>query len=115
MSKQISNNLAIEAKGVTKRFGKLTALDKVDLKAANGKVTGLLGPNGAGKSTLIKVMTTLLTPEEGTVVVDGIDVVANSGKARKRIGLAGQFAAVDDFLTGRETIQMVARLYGMGP
>jgi ABC-2 type transport system ATP-binding protein len=83
------------------------------LKARHGKVTGLLGPNGAGKSTLIKVMATLLEPEDGTVKVDGVDVLKHPDEARRRIGLAGQFAAVDDFLTGRETLQMVAKLYGM--
>ncbi len=104
---------AIEVSGVTKRFGKLIALDNVDLHAEQGKVTGLLGPNGAGKSTLIKIMTTLWCPQEGTVIVDGVDVLKNAKLARTRIGLAGQSAAVDDFLTGRETLMMVARLYGI--
>lgn len=108
-----SEKFAIEVKTVTKRFGKLKALDGVDLAAKQGKVTGLLGPNGAGKSTLIKVMTTLLRPEAGSVKVDGVDVLHDPEEARKHIGLAGQFAAVDDFLTGRETLEMVARLYGM--
>lgn len=113
--KETSNNddLVIKAQGVTVRFGKLTALDKVNLQARHGKVTGLLGPNGAGKSTLIKVMTTLLEPDNGKVTVDGVNVLEHADEARKRIGLAGQFAAVDDFLTGRETLEMVARLYGM--
>jgi ABC-2 type transport system ATP-binding protein len=104
---------AIKVRGVTKRFGQVIALDNVNLKARHGKVTGLLGPNGAGKSTLIKVMATLLEPEGGTVEVDGVDVLKHPDEARRRIGLAGQFAAVDDFLTGRETLQMVAKLYGM--
>lgn len=104
---------AIEVQNVTKQFGELKALDSASLKAQKGKVTGLLGPNGAGKSTLIKVMTTLLQPESGSVVVDGIDVLDDPKTARTRIGLAGQSAAVDDFLTGRETLIMVARLYGM--
>ncbi len=107
------NNNAIVVKAVTKRFGKFTALNDVSLLAQTGKVTGLLGPNGAGKSTLIKVMTTLLIPELGTVKVDGVDIVNNPTEARKHIGLAGQYAAVDDFQTGRETLIMVARLYGM--
>jgi ABC-2 type transport system ATP-binding protein len=102
---------AIEVKGVNKHFGSVKALQNVNLTAARGKVTGLLGPNGAGKSTLIKVMATLLDPNGGTVTVDGINVLNQPAKARKRIGLAGQFAAVDDFLTGRETLEMVARLY----
>ncbi len=104
---------AIKVKNLSKHFGKLKALDKVSLKAQKGKVTGLLGPNGAGKSTLINVMTTLTQPHEGAVEVDGVDVLKHPDKARTRIGLAGQFAAVDAFLTGRETLIMVARLYGM--
>lgn len=102
---------AIQVTGVSKHFGSVHALDNVDLLAARGKVTGLLGPNGAGKSTLIRVMTTLLEPNEGKVIVDGIDVLEHPAVARKHLGLAGQFAAVDDFLTGRETLEMVARLY----
>lgn len=108
-----SANKAIIVENVTKDFGKLRALDAVSLHATRGKVTGLLGPNGAGKSTLIKIMTTLLVPEHGSVTVDGINVLANQKEARKHIGLAGQYAAVDEFLTGRETLTMVARLYGM--
>lgn len=113
MKEAQSNDIVIKAQGVTVKFGKLTALDKVNLEARHGKVTGLLGPNGAGKSTLIKVMTTLLEPDTGKVTVDGVNVLEHADEARKRIGLAGQFAAVDDFLTGRETLEMVARLYGM--
>ena len=105
-------NDAIRVEGVNKNFGSLAALKDVGLVAQKGKVTGLLGPNGAGKSTLIKVMTTLLEPDSGSVVVDGVDVRKDPGETRKRIGLAGQFAAVDEFLTGRETLEMVARLYG---
>ncbi len=114
MPDKITNDkLAINVQGVTKQFGTLKALDTVDLKARQSKVTGLLGPNGAGKSTLIKIMTTLLSPDDGRVMVDGVDVLADPSEARKRIGLAGQYAAVDDFLTGRETLYMVGRLYGM--
>ncbi len=102
---------AINVSKVNKKFGHLYALRDVNLTAVRGKVTGLLGPNGAGKTTLIRVMATLLEPNSGSVEVDGIDVLKNPAKTRKRIGLAGQFAAVDDFLTGRETIEMVARLY----
>lgn len=105
--------LAIKAQNVTKNFGRLTALDNVDMAARHGKITGLLGPNGAGKTTLIKVLTTLLKPDSGIVEVDGIDVLKDPGKAREKIGLAGQSAAVDGYLTGRETLVMVARLYGM--
>lgn len=113
MKETASGERAIHAQKVTVKFGTLTALNKVNLQAKHGKVTGLLGPNGAGKSTLIKVMTTLLEPNEGKVTVDGVDVIKHPEEARHRIGLAGQFAAVDDFLTGRETLEMVARLYGM--
>ncbi|MCA9346226.1 ATP-binding cassette domain-containing protein [Candidatus Saccharibacteria bacterium] len=108
-----SKNLSIDVDNVVMKFGHFTALDGVSLKASYGKVTGLLGPNGAGKTTLIKVMTTLLKPSQGQVVVDGINVLLHDKEARKHIGLAGQFAAVDEFLTGRETLVMVARLYGM--
>lgn len=105
------NDAAIKVEGVSKRFGKLVALDKVNLTAQRGKVTGLLGPNGAGKTTLIKVMATLLAPDHGSVVVNGINVLKNPTEARNHLGLAGQFAAVDDFLTGRETLEMVGQLY----
>ncbi len=111
--KKQATQSAIQVRDVTKRFGKLTALDGVSMEAKKGKVTGLLGPNGAGKSTLIKVMTTLLRPEDGLVSVDGVDVLKDPKEARKRIGLAGQYAAVDDFLTGRETLEMVGQFYGM--
>src|SRR3989344_943697 len=110
MADNLTDN-AIEAIKVSKYFGKVHALENVDLTATRGKVTGLLGPNGAGKSTLIRVMTTLIEPTSGEVRVDGVDVLKNPAKARRHIGLAGQFAAVDDFLTGRETLEMVARLY----
>jgi ABC-2 type transport system ATP-binding protein len=106
---------AIQATGVSKQFGKLKALDEVNLMAARGKVTGLLGPNGSGKTTLIKIMTTLLESSGGTVMVDGIDVKRHPTQVRERIGLAGQYAAVDDFLTGRETLEMVGRLYHLSP
>ncbi len=102
---------AIEAMNVSQHFGKVHALKNVSLTAAKGKVTGLLGPNGAGKSTLIKIMTTLLEPSSGKVFVDGVDVLRNPQEVRRHIGLAGQNAAVDDFLTGRETLEMVGRLY----
>lgn len=109
----MSDNLAIEVNNVSRKFGDVQALDNVSINAKSGKVTGLLGPNGAGKSTLIKIMTTLLEPSAGQVLVDGIDVTKYPKEARKHIGLAGQYAAVDDFLTGRETLEMVARLYHM--
>jgi ABC-2 type transport system ATP-binding protein len=104
---------AIEVKNVTKKFGHFTALDNVSMVAREGKVTGLLGPNGAGKSTLIRAMTTLHDVNAGEITLAGVDVLKNPNKAREALGLAGQSAAVDDFLTGRETLIMVARLYGM--
>lgn len=105
------NENAIVVTNVSKHFGKVHALKNVSMFAERGKVTGLLGPNGAGKSTLIKVMTTLLEPDSGKVMVDDINVVTHSNEARRHFGLAGQYAAVDDFLTGRETLEMVGRFY----
>lgn len=102
---------AISVRGVSKSFGSLTALKDIDMSAQRGKVTGLLGPNGAGKTTLIKIMTTLLQPDFGSVYVAGVNVLDDPELARKQFGLAGQYAAVDDFLTGRETLEMVGRLY----
>ncbi len=94
-------------------FGDVTAVNHVDLTIARGSVYALLGPNGAGKTTLIRVLATLLKPDSGTVRVSGIDVLAEPTRARAHIGLAGQFAAVDAYQTGRENVQMVGRLYGL--
>ncbi len=102
----------IEVDGVVRTFGRVRALDGVDLQVPPGIIYGLLGPNGAGKTTLIRVLATLLRPQEGRVRVAGIDVLRDPTSARARIGLAGQFAAVDEFLTGRENVEMVGRLYG---
>jgi ABC-2 type transport system ATP-binding protein len=99
---------------VTKRFRDGTrALDGLTLSIPTGGVYGLLGPNGAGKTTLIRILTTLLRPDSGTVRVAGHDPVRHPARVRERIGLAGQFAAVDDHLTGRENITMIGRLYGL--
>ena len=103
----------IEVTGVVRTFGSIRALDGVDLRVRSGSIYGLLGPNGAGKTTLIRVLATLLRPQEGRVRVAGIDVLGDPTAARARIGLAGQFAAVDEFLTGRENVEMVGRLYGL--
>ena len=103
----------VSVEGVSKTFGEVLALDSVSLEFERGIVYGLLGPNGAGKTTLIRVLTTLLRPDSGRVEVAGVDVVADPTTARTRIGLAGQFAAVDDYLTGRENIEMVGRLYNL--
>ena len=103
---------AIVVRGVVKSFGDVRALGGVDLTVAKGTVLGLLGPNGAGKTTLVRVLTTLLMPDSGTATVDGLDVVHDAAALRHRIGLAGQYAAVDENLTGLENLTMVGRLYG---
>jgi len=104
----------VRVEGITKTFGDtVKALDDVTLEFAPGIIYGLLGPNGAGKTTLIRVLTTLLRPDSGRAVVAGVDVLADPKTARTKIGLAGQFAAVDDYLTGRENVEMVGRLYGL--
>jgi daunorubicin resistance ABC transporter ATP-binding subunit len=104
----------VRVEGITKVFGGgVRALDDVTLEFDPGIIYGLLGPNGAGKTTLIRVLTTLLRPDAGRAEVAGVDVLADPKTARTRIGLAGQFAAVDDYLTGRENVEMVGRLYGL--
>lgn len=98
---------------VSKHYGTVKALDDLTLHIEPGTIQGLLGPNGAGKTTLIRILATLLAPDEGSgrIEVAGLDVVKESAKVRAKIGLAGQFAAVDEFLTGRETLEMVGALY----
>jgi ABC-2 type transport system ATP-binding protein len=105
------NPVAIEVRDLEKSFGDVVALDGLDLEVAAGTVFGLLGPNGAGKTTLVHVLSTLLQPDGGTATVLGYDVVAEPLAVRRRIGLAGQFAAVDEELTGRENLEMIGRLY----
>lgn len=104
----------IRAAGLVKRYGDVTALDGLDLAVPEGTVLGLLGPNGAGKTTAVRILTTLLEPDAGSVEVAGIDVLADPHEARRRIGVSGQYAAVDEHLTGFENLDMVARLYRMG-
>ncbi|MEU8567676.1 ATP-binding cassette domain-containing protein [Streptomyces pathocidini] len=104
---------AIYAEGLVKTFGDVRALDGVDLDVPEGTVLGLLGPNGAGKTTAVRVLTTLLQPDSGRAVVAGLDVVRQPNDVRRAIGLSGQFAAVDEYLTGRENLQMVGQLYQM--
>ncbi|GHG79494.1 ATP-binding cassette domain-containing protein [Streptomyces griseocarneus] len=104
---------AIYAEGLVKTFGDVTALDGVDLDVPEGTVLGLLGPNGAGKTTAVRVLTTLIRPDRGKAVVAGIDVLKKPNEVRHAIGLSGQFAAVDEYLTGRENLSMVGRLYQM--
>ncbi|MGB3412527.1 MAG: ATP-binding cassette domain-containing protein [Microthrixaceae bacterium] len=103
----------IEAKGLTKAYGEVRALDHLDLVAESGRVTALLGPNGAGKTTFISALATLLKPDEGTLRVAGVDAIAHPKQIRRIIGLAGQYASVEPAMTGRENIQMVARLFGL--
>jgi daunorubicin resistance ABC transporter ATP-binding subunit len=110
-----SPDLAIRAEGVRHAFRDVVALDGVDLVVEAGTVLGLLGPNGAGKTTLVRVLATLLRPDAGRAEVLGHDVVADPLAVRRRIGLAGQFAAVDEELTGRENVEMVGRLYRLTP
>jgi daunorubicin resistance ABC transporter ATP-binding subunit len=98
---------------VTKRFRGTRALDGLTLDVDRGVVYGLLGPNGAGKTTLIRVLATLLRPDGGSARIAGLDVVRDAARVRERIGLAGQFAAVDNHLTGRENIVMIGQLYGL--
>jgi ABC-2 type transport system ATP-binding protein len=101
----------IELAGVSKSFGQTRALIDVDLSVPAGTVQGLLGPNGAGKSTLVRVLATLLKPDSGHIHIAGVDVLKDPNTARTLIGLAGQFAAVDESLTGRENLIMVGQLY----
>jgi ABC-2 type transport system ATP-binding protein len=108
----VEHRALIEVRGLTKSFGSVRALDGVDLEVAAGTVLGLLGPNGAGKTTLVRVLSTLLRPDSGTARVAGLDVVAQAAELREQIGLAGQYAAVDENLTGLENLTMVGRLYG---
>jgi ABC-2 type transport system ATP-binding protein len=101
----------IYAEGLVKRFGQVTALSGVSLAADPGTVLGLLGPNGAGKTTAVRILTTLLIPDAGHAEVAGFDVVRHPQEVRERIGLAGQQASVDEYLTGRDNLVMVGRLY----
>jgi ABC-2 type transport system ATP-binding protein len=103
----------VRAVDVVKTFGDVHALEGVSLEFEPGIIYGLLGPNGAGKTTLIRVLTTLLKPDSGEAWVAGVDAIHDSVEARTHLGLAGQFAAVDDYLTGRENVVMVARLYNL--
>jgi ABC-2 type transport system ATP-binding protein len=102
---------AIVVEGLVKRFGATTALDGVDLTVAEGSVLGLLGPNGAGKTTVVRILTTLLLADAGRAEVVGLDVVRDADAVRGAIGLTGQYAAVDEYLTGFENLEMVGRLY----
>ncbi len=101
---------AIEAEGLVKRFGETIALDGVDLAVRPGTVLGVLGPNGAGKTTAVRVLATLLRPDGGSARVGGLDVVSDAARVRRLVGLTGQYAAVDDDLTGTENLVLIGRL-----
>ena len=107
----------ISASGLVKTYGGahgVRALDGLDLAVPEGTVLGLLGPNGAGKTTAVRILTTLLAPDGGSATVAGVDIVRNPAKVRALIGLSGQYAAVDEYLTGYENLDMIGRLYGLG-
>ncbi|NUW42555.1 ATP-binding cassette domain-containing protein [Nonomuraea rhodomycinica] len=105
---------AITAEGLVKKYGDVAALDGMELTVPEGTVFGLLGPNGAGKTTTVRILTTLLRPDAGHATVAGFDVVRDAGRLRAHIGVSGQYAAVDDHLTGAENLEMVGRLYHLG-
>lgn len=108
------DEVAVRAEGLVKRYGKVVALDGLSLAVPKGTVLALLGPNGAGKTTAVRILTTLLVPDEGSVQVAGVDLASDPHQIRQRIGLSGQDAAVDEYLTGQENLEMVGRLYHLG-
>jgi ABC-2 type transport system ATP-binding protein len=110
----MATDSAILVEGLRKSFGDVHALAGIDLDVPRGTVLGVLGPNGAGKTTAVKVLTTLILPDSGTAIVDGMDVVKNPAGVRRSIGLAGQSAAIVDELTGRENLDIIGRLYHLG-
>ncbi len=101
---------AIEAEGLRKRFGTTQALDGVSLQVPAGRVLGVLGPNGAGKTTAVRILATLLTPDEGTARIGGLDVVRDAARVRRSIGLTGQYASVDEDLTGMQNLLLIGTL-----
>ena len=107
----VSSENAIVAKGLRKSFKQLTVLDDVNFVIKKGTVLALLGPNGAGKTTTIRILSTLLLPDSGQVLINGFDVVKEAYKVRSLIGLTGQYAALDEYLTGKENLHMIGRLY----
>jgi len=113
IEKPAGSEPAIQVTGLVKTYGHVRAVDGVSFQVTPGTVFGLLGPNGAGKTTTVRVLTTLQSPDAGDIRVAGVDAVADAAQLRERIGLAGQYAAVDDMLTGEENLVMVGRLYGM--
>jgi ABC-2 type transport system ATP-binding protein len=115
-AKQVADSdNAVIVEGVRKHFGKVKALDGIDLVVPRGSVLGVLGPNGAGKTTAVKILTTLLEADSGRVIVDGRDVVADPAGVRRSIGLAGQSAAIVEEFSGRENLELIGRLFHMSP
>ena len=106
----MTDSIAIEARGLTKRFGSTQALDGIDLVAREGTVLGVLGPNGAGKTTAVRIMATLIQADAGTATVAGFDVRRDAQLVRQNIGLTGQYASVDEDLTGIQNLAMIGRL-----
>lgn len=104
---------AVVAEGLVKHYGETKALDGLDLSVPTGTVLGLLGPNGAGKTTAVRVLTTLLVPDAGSAYIDGVDVIADPQTVRGRIGLTGQYAAVEERMTGRENLELIGRYFHM--
>ncbi len=111
----MSSAEAVRAEGIVKLYGEVRALDGMDLVVQRGQVVGLLGPNGAGKTTMVRILSTLLKPTQGTARVAGFDVVKQPDEVRRAIGLTGQYAAVDEYLTGRENLRMFGDLYHLDP
>lgn len=105
------NSFAVEVVGLKKSFGKVKVLKSVSFNVESGSIVALLGPNGAGKTTIVKILATLLEPDSGRAKVAGYDVSKNGDKVRESIGLTGQYAAIDEYLTGRENLRMMGRLY----
>lgn len=109
----VSSGYGVIAEGLQKYFGETHALRGVDFEVKEGSILGVLGPNGAGKTTAVRILSTLLTPDSGRAEVAGFDVLRHPDEVRRRIGLTGQYAALDDILTGRENLEMIGRLYHM--
>ncbi|MGV3464217.1 MAG: ATP-binding cassette domain-containing protein [Heyndrickxia sp.] len=107
------SQLAIEVKGIQKKFGEQTVLDGIDLAVSKGEIFALLGPNGAGKTTLINILSTLVLPDSGSAYIAGYDIVRNKEEVKNSISLTGQFAAVDEMLTAEENLRMMGRLFGL--
>ncbi len=111
----MNSDIAVQAEGLVKDFGEVKALAGIDLTVKRGQVVGLLGPNGAGKTTTVRILSTLLKPTAGRATVDGFDVVKQADDVRRSIGLTGQYAAIDEYLTGRENLRMFGDLYHLKP